>query len=111
MKVEDFEEINEMNDNHEHKKRFFVHKPVKSLMNLNENIFKNILNEIDSDTTDENSPVSQNNKKFSFKKKKNVKFLKIEIIRVESYKKYNKNNEFKHNNNNKLSTNEKCLIF
>ena len=109
MKFEDFEEINE-NDNHENKKRFFVHKPTKSLGNLNENIFKNILNEIDSDTTDENSPVSQNNKKFSFKKKKNVKFLKIEIIRVESYKKYNKNNEFKHNNN-KLSNNEKCFIF
>ena len=52
MKFEDFEEINE-NDNHENKKRFFVHKPTKSLGNLNENIFKNILNEIDSDTTDE----------------------------------------------------------
>ena len=109
MKFEDFEEINE-NDNHENKKRFFVHKPTKLLGNLNENIFKNILNEIDSDTTDENSPVSQNNKKFNFKKKKKVKFLKIEIIRVESFKKYNKNNEFKHNNN-KLSNNEKCFIF
>ncbi len=110
MKIEDFDELSEMNDNNEKKLKFFIHKPKKSLLTLNENIFKNTNSDVDSDTTDENSPVSQNNKKFNFKKKKKVKFLKIEIIRVESYKKYNKNNEFKHNNN-KLSNNEKCFIF
>ena len=115
MKIDEFDEFNEMNDNSENKKRFFIHRPIKSLVTLNENILKNILitnSDVDSDTTDENSPIHKNIKitNFNFKKKKSVKFSKIEIIRVESYKKYNKNNEYK-NNNNKQSENEKCFIF
>ena len=113
MKIEDFDEFSEMNDNNEKKLKFYIHKPKKSLITLNENILKNLNSDIDSDTTDENSPIHKDNKiiKFNFKKKKKVKFSKIEIIRVESYKKYNKNNEFKYNNNNKQFNNEKCVIF
>ena len=115
MKIDELDEFNEMNDNNENKKKFFIHRPIKSLVTLNENIFKNILNtnsDVDSDTTDENSPIHKNIKimKYNFKQKKSVKFSKIEIIRVESYKKYNKNNEYKYNNN-KQSNNDKCLIF
>ena len=113
MKIEDFDEFSEMNDNNEKKLKIYIHKPKKSLITLNENIFKNSNSDIDSDTTDENSPIHKDDKiiKFEFKKKKKVKFSKIEIIRVESYKKYNKNNEFKYNNNNKQFNNEKCVVF
>ena len=89
MKIEDFDEFSEMNDNNEKKLKFYIHKPKKSLITLNENIFKNSNSDIDSDTTDENSPIHKDDKiiKLEFKKKKKVKFSKIEIIRDERYKK------------------------
>ena len=79
----------------------------KDKYNLAEKLDKNKFN-LNEDINSETTSTKSLNDKIKIKK---VTFSTIEIIRVEKYKKHNKLNSIKKNDNYKDSLNTNCILF